>query len=304
MVFGAPPPGGVLDGSEPLEVFSPAKINLFLAVTGRRPDGYHELVSLMCTVRLGDRIRIRFAGRGISAECIHPEVPAGDGNLAVMAARAFVAALDPRTARGLPGLRIGIDKTIPVGAGLGGGSSNAAAVLTALNRRFGDPLPAIRLHRIALDLGADVPFFLEGGPALARGVGERLTPFPGLDPMAAVIVYPGFPVSTAAVFRRLKLTLTKCEKKLRRLLLNSESFCIRTHLCNDLEATTFSEYPVIGSIKETLRSAGADGALMSGSGSAVFGLFPTPDAAARARRHLADRHPEWQVFHTSLDVSR
>lgn len=285
------------------ELLSPAKINLFLAVTGRRPDGYHELVSLMCPVALFDRLRIRFGGRGIRVTCDHPQVPTDSMNLAARAAVDYYRALKPRTRLPWSGIDIHIDKTIPVGAGLGGGSSNAASVLLTLNRRMGRPLSDRELAALGLTLGADVPFFLGGKAAIARGIGERLQAVANLQPMEAVIVYPGFGVSTSAVFGRLKLTLTKCEKKLKSFLLNKERFSARSHLCNDLETVTIADYPTVGAVKETLVSSGAEGVTMSGSGAAVFGLYNGVEDARKARSRIAASHPEWQVFQASLIVS-
>ncbi len=285
------------------ELFSPAKINLFLAVTGRRPDGYHDLVSLMCPVMLFDRLRIRFGGHGIRVTCDHPQVPTDSTNLAARAAEAYGGALKPGTRPPWTGIDIHIEKTIPVGAGLGGGSSNAASVLLTLNKRTGCMLSESELSELGLTLGADVPFFIGGKAAIARGIGERLQPVTGLPPMEAVIVYPGFGVSTAAIFGRLKLTLTKCEKKLKSFLLNKERFSLRSHLCNDLETVTIGDYPTVGVIKETLLSSGADGVGMSGSGVAVFGLFHSVEDARKAQSRIAASHPEWQVFQASLMVS-
>lgn len=283
-----------------MEFVSPAKINLFLAVSGRRPDGYHEIVSLMCPVALYDHIRIVFGGKGVRVTCSHPEVPSDRTNLAGRAAEAYLKALEPHGRPPWTGIHIYIDKTIPVGAGLGGGSSNAAAVLTALNRSTGAILSIEELMAVGLTLGADVPFFIRGGPAIARGVGERLERYSGLPPLWAVIVYPGFSISTATVYGQLKMTLTKCEKKLRKVLLKKEHFSLRTHLCNDLETVSINAYPVIGTVKDALLASGAEGAAMSGSGSAVFGLYCDAEEAAAVRANVATRQPEWQVFHAAL----
>jgi 4-diphosphocytidyl-2-C-methyl-D-erythritol kinase len=291
-------PHGIVD------LRSPAKINLFLSVTGRRPDGYHNLETLMCPVALFDRIRIQFEGRSIRVRCGHPGVPSDETNLVCRAVNALRSALKGSPAALPDGMALHIDKSIPVGAGLGGGSSNAASVLMALNRYLGDPIPPLELNRIGASIGADVPFFLQPGPAIARGIGEQLEAYRGLPPMTAVIVYPGFGVSTADTFGRLSLTLTKCQKKLRKSLFNKNPFDLRTHLCNDLESVTMAEHPAIGAAKEALVSWGADGALMSGSGSAVYGLFKDSGAAQVARVRIDANHPEWQVFEAALMVER
>jgi 4-diphosphocytidyl-2-C-methyl-D-erythritol kinase len=277
------------DLPEPLELRAPAKINLFLAVTGRRADGYHELYSLMCAIGLYDRVSLRFGGRGIRVSCDHPAVPEDDRNLVHRAASRFFDRLGV-----LPGVTIRIDKRIPVAAGLGGGSSDAAAVLGGLNRAFGRPFTPELLKPMALAVGADVPFFLTGKPALATGVGEHLEPVTGLVPYHVLTVCPNLKVSTAAVYKNLNLGLTKCEKKLKQLHLKTERFDALHFLCNDLETVTIRNFPQLNEIKKALLGLGAAGALMSGSGSTVFGLFQDTAVAGRAVARLAQRR-EWHV---------
>lgn len=284
------------------ELFSPAKINLFLAVTGRRPDGYHELATLMACVDLGDHIALRYGGEDIRLVCDAPGIPADEGNLAFRAARLFQTAYRQKSGCWpFKGLALGLAKRIPAGAGLGGGSSNAATVLKALNRDAQDPFTPEALADLALQLGADVPFFLDGRPALATGVGERLAAWNDLPPYAVLIVYPGVGLATAEIYRDLNLRLTKCEKKLKRLLLKRGFFDAAAHLCNDLEAVATQRCPVIASIKAELNRSGALGALMSGSGSSVFGLFASADEARKARQRFAAR-AGWQVFQANVMV--
>jgi 4-diphosphocytidyl-2-C-methyl-D-erythritol kinase len=284
------------------ELLAPAKINLILSITGRRADGYHELATLMVCIDLFDRITLRFAGTGIRLTCNTPDVPQGETNLAFRAARLYHTAYQRwRSTSPFDGLAIRLDKTIPIGAGLGGGSSNAAAILKALNNRMPDPLPPDELAALALQLGADVPFFLKGRPALATGIGEHLTPWPGLAPYALLVVFPGKGLATGEIYGALNLRLTKCEKKLKELLLKRDFFDVAAHLCNDLEAAALRRCPDIALIKRELVKAGALGALMSGSGSSVFGLFRSADEARKARRRLK-RRPEWKVFQASLMV--
>jgi len=279
-----------------LTLASPAKINLFLHVTGRRPDGYHQLFSLMCCISIQDRIRMEFHGNGMAVECTHSGVPLDDTNLALNAARAFYAACADLPAAGL---RIRIDKRIPVAAGLGGGSSNAAAVLTGLNAYHGNPLSESELSAVGLSLGADVPFFLFGRPALATGVGEHLEPFDMVTDYHLVLVFPGFPVSTAMVFSQLNLGLTNREKKPTKALLKNKGFIAPQHLHNDLETVTLKKYPDIEKAKIWLCDLGALGALMSGSGPSVFGLFEDEQAAREAADILREQS-SWQVFATRL----
>lgn len=281
-----------------VKALSPAKINLFLAVTGRREDGYHDLVTLMCPVSMADILWITPQPASIRVACDHPGVPQNEGNLAFQAAERYFKKAHIRA-----GVNIVIDKKIPPGSGLGGGSSNAATVLKVLNRQYGHPLPQAQLAEIATGLGADVPFFLFSGAAVARGIGERLTPYEGLSPMSAVLVYPGFGVSTAQVFGQLNLALTKCGKKIKAFPLIRKGFDAAHHLCNDLETVTADLYPEISAVKRALMQQGASGALMSGSGSTVFGLFADPDHACRAARALSSHEP-WQVHVADLLVGQ
>lgn len=280
-------------------VRAPAKVNLFLAVTGRRADGYHELISLLCAVDLWDRLSFAFSGTGIAVHCQAPGIPDGEANIAHRAAALFCRWLEDRGVAPPTGIRISIDKRIPAGAGLGGGSSDAAAVLSVLNRHTGQPFSLTELEGLAMMLGADVPFFLHARPMLATGIGERLEPVADLPPRFVVIVFPGFSIATAAVYRDLNLELTKCGKKIKKNLLKNGLFAVEQVLCNDLEAVSAAKHPEIVSIKEQLMLAGASGALMSGSGSSVYGLFEDRGAARVAGCQLrANRR--WQVFQTRL----
>ena len=285
-----------------LESLSPAKVNLNLAVTGKRPDGYHDLVSLMVCVDLYDQISFHFTGHDIGIRCPAPDVPEDASNLACQAAVCFRDAL---IRQGRPaavfGLRMELHKRIPAGAGLGGGSSNAATVLKFLNRHFDHPFASDQLAAMALSLGADVPFFLHGQPAIVSGIGEKMDPYPGLDPFAVLIVFPGVGLSTAAVYGALNLRLTKCEKKLKGFLLKHETFKVGVHMCNDLEKPAVQSCPEIRAIKSQLLGQGAEGALMSGSGSAVCGLFKNTSVASKVREALTARYA-WQVFQGRLLV--
>jgi 4-diphosphocytidyl-2-C-methyl-D-erythritol kinase len=284
------------------ELLSPAKINLFLSVRKRRADGYHELTTLMAGIDLYDRITLDYAGHGIRLRCDTPHIPRDESNLAFRAARLYETAYRRRR-RSPPfsGLGIALHKRIPAGAGLGGGSSNAATVLKALNDQVPDPLSHADLAALALRLGADVPFFLTGRPALAGGIGERLTPWKDLRPYALLVVFPGCGLATREVFEALNLRLTKCEKKLKDLLLKRHFFDPAVHLCNDLEAIATQRCPDIAAIKKELIRSGTLGALMSGSGSSVFGLFGSADEARNARQRMQLR-PAWQVFQANLIV--
>ncbi len=267
-----------------MKVLSPAKINLFLQVTGKRSDGFHDLFSLMCCLDLFDIIYLRFGVDKIEIESSDRQIPLGESNLAHKAATLFFKSLAITD-----GLNIRIEKSIPVAAGLGGGSSNAASVLMGLNQHYGFPFSRDELMAMGLEIGADVPFFLFQKPAVASGVGEILEPYPGSLPYHVLLLNPMVGVHTAEVYRNLNLRLTKCKKKITKPFLKRGGFDPSLHLCNDLESVTIAKYPVIGSLKQHLLKHGALGALMSGSGPTVFGLFSDPHKAGEARRALGGR---------------
>jgi 4-diphosphocytidyl-2-C-methyl-D-erythritol kinase len=282
-----------------MELLAPAKINLYLRVVGRRADGYHDLYSLMCGAALFDRIVLSFDAPKDAIVCSDRTLPTDETNLALRAARLFKRELVRSTGLNPTPVAIHLIKTIPVGAGLGGGSSDAATVLKGMNAHYGDPFDTLQLADMAQRLGADVPFFIMGRPAIAQGIGERLTPFSGVKAMSVVLVYPGFAISTAWVFRNYTLRLTKDEKKIRNFAFGNELFDPARHLCNDLESLVCAYYPEVGAIKGELMAHGAAGALMSGSGSAVFGLFTDRHAACEAGQALT-RQAGRQVFVTEL----
>lgn len=274
----------------PMKILSPAKINLFLQVTGKRPDGYHNLISLMCCIGLYDTVLLTFGIESTTVACKHPGVPKDETNLAFKAADLFFKSLNRNE-----GVGILIEKKIPVAAGLGGGSSNAAAVLLGLNRCYGHPFSQKDLVSIGLSLGADIPFFLFGKPAIATGIGEKLEAYSGLKKLKILLIDPGFRISTVEVYKNLNLGLTKCKKKLSYSLLKKQVFDVRSHLCNDLETVSASKHPDILKAKEALLKYGAIGALMSGSGPAVFGLFASSVTARKAKQALS-RDNDWQLY--------
>lgn len=274
-----------------MKIRAPAKINLGLRIVGRRDDGYHLLDTIMVPVSLYDEIEIhkeRTSGGAVAARrlrlnvtCDHSAVPGGEENLAHRAAALVI------THGGITeAIRIHIRKRIPVGAGLGGGSSDAAATLVGLNRLFKLGYSTQRLMRLGASLGADVPFFVRGTAARARGIGERLSSIETLPWRWALIVYPGFPVGTAWVYRNFQPKLTKPMSNNSIITLLKKPSGQRIILVNDLETVTLQRYPRIGFLKEKLIQQGAAGALMSGSGSAVFGLFDSRGKAAQAFSRL------------------
>lgn len=280
-----------------MKILSPAKINLFLQVKGRRPDGYHELVTLMSPISLYDVMTFNFETEGISVGCDSPDVPDNQDNLAFKAASLFFNRLPVahRDHPGSGGVSIFIEKQIPVAAGLGGGSSNAGRTLLLLNQFYGKPFSAVEMNHMGLAIGADVPFFLQEKPAVATGIGECLETYGGLQVVPMVVVCPDIPVSTAAVYKKLNLGLTNCGKKLRNFFSDTSTFDFKRYLCNDLETVAISEYPVISDIKRQLLRAGADAALMSGSGPAVFGIYSDSRKARRACERLS-AHYRWRLF--------
>ncbi len=262
-----------------------AKINLFLYVTGRRPDGYHELYSLMAPIALADRLEINCEGNSIRAVCNHPDLPGDDTNLACRAASVFRAALfEKEGAAPFDGLTIHIEKAIPVGGGLGGGSSNAAAVLSILNDTYEQPFSVNELMKLGLALGADVPFFIQGVPAFATGVGEKLLPCRHFPRLSVLLVSPGVLASTANVFRKLEFGLTFTPS----YTINSSSNALpfgktldgRLVLHNDLEDPACCLYPDIGFAKKEMELLLERNIYMSGSGSSLFALYSDHAVAA------------------------
>lgn len=267
---------------------APAKVNYRLDVVGKRPNGYHDLRMIMQRVNLCDEVTISLVTQpGIRVSCGRAGVPEGEGNIAWKAARALL-----ELAGSDQGIDIGITKNIPVAAGLGGGSSDCAAVLSGLNELLGLGLSCERLMEIGVTLGADVPFFVFGQTALAEGIGELLTPLAKVPDVWVVLVNPNLPVSTAWVYQNLQLTQRD------RLATLSNSFENVADLCkilgNDLESVTIPAFPVIAEIKRSLLEFGAAGSLMSGSGPTVFGLFEDQATAQQAGAALQQRQ-DWFV---------
>ncbi len=277
--------------SPPTQWHSPAKINVRLKVVRKRGDGYHDLDSIMVPLNLCDLLQFYPAPEGeLSLECEGRPVTCSEENLVSRAARAFFSASKVKA-----GIAIRLKKVIPVAAGLGGGSSNAATTLTALNSMFGSPLKPQELGLIAKELGADVPFFLDPRPSVARGIGEILSPIENWPLFWYVIFVPPIDISTAWVYGQLKLGLTK--KPLPDIFnhLKKEGFQISLLLENDLETVTVAAYPEIADIKASLEQLGAEGVLMSGSGPSVFALFKGREQALEAAESMK-RAKKGEVF--------
>jgi 4-diphosphocytidyl-2-C-methyl-D-erythritol kinase len=265
-----------------LRVRALAKINLDLRVLGKRPDGFHELRTIFQTISLADTIDIAFTpGRKTSIEV--------KDNLGIpdnLAARAARLALDAMRVTGRVEMRI--HKRIPMGAGLGGGSSDAAAVLLALPVLAGRRVELPELCRLAEQLGSDVPFFLLGGRAVGIGRGSELFPLPDEPPRAGLLVVPAVHVSTSEAYRRLSPRLTSESQQNKIFSFQSQTWNRggREPACNDFEAVVFRQHRGLAVLKKRLIEAGASLAMMTGSGSGVFGLFDTREEATLALKSL------------------
>ena len=269
--------------SRTLSLTAAGKVNLALEVLGKRADGYHELATVMQTIDLADRLVLEDAD-DLTLTTTSPEVPADGGNLALRAAAALREA-----AKVDRGVRVRLDKRIPVAAGLGGGSSDAAAVLLGLNRLWALRWPLARLAEVAVTLGMDVPFFLRGGVAMGTGRGEVLAPLSG-GPMALVLVNPGEALSTAAVYGRVTPAMYSDGKRARTMaeaLGTRRPSRVAASLYNGLEAAASGVRPDLVRMRAALLAAGALGAAMSGSGPTVFGIARSFEQARQIRRRLA-----------------
>jgi 4-diphosphocytidyl-2-C-methyl-D-erythritol kinase len=285
-----------LSVSNPFFIKSFAKLNLFLYVLSKRQDGYHELYSLMTLIDLCDELYPDFNAREISVTCTHPEVPSDESNLAFKAARLFYDSLKTQVP-GKKAVSIHINKKIPIGGGLGGGSSNAASVLMALNKYHQCPCSQEELMRLGLCLGADVPFFIFGRSAIARGIGEQLTKVPPLYPYYIVLCDPGVTASTAHVYKNLNFNLTSQEKyniyaKFDKLIRKWEQACktdISALLHNDLEEPAFKLYPEINRTKKEMELLLHKKVHMTGSGSSLFALYSDHKSAEKGYECLSNK---------------
>jgi 4-diphosphocytidyl-2-C-methyl-D-erythritol kinase len=268
---------------------APAKVNLTLRVLGKRPDGYHDILSLMQRISLCDEMLFSPRDSGVVVRCPDSSLPEDDGNIAYRAAAAFISRTESP-----PGVEIAIRKRIPLAAGLGGGSSNAATTLMTLNEMAGYPLTREELMRMGTELGADVPFFIFGDTAWASGIGDRLIAATPLPRLRFVLVNPGFTVSTKTVYQSLNLGLTNPSIRYSIPRFSTVEDMIGG-LTNDLEKVTVGRHPVLDHIKNLLLENGARGALMSGSGPTVFGIFTDEASALQAEKNLGQGN-RWSVF--------
>ncbi|MBN1283259.1 MAG: 4-(cytidine 5'-diphospho)-2-C-methyl-D-erythritol kinase [Proteobacteria bacterium] len=274
-----------------VRVNAPAKVNTLLRVIGRREDGYHDLEMVMVPLSLCDEITLTATGGGItiSVDGQADDGMAGERNLAFRAARAFIEHAGVKA-----GVAIELTKRVPVAAGLGGGSSDAAAVLRGLNSLWGVGLTVDELAGIGARLGADVPFFCHRGPAFVEGIGDRVSVYETFPKCSYLLINPGFPLSTPWVYDQwdLQLTMKPPDARVRPLFQVFSDVIASLH--NDLERVTIPAHPEIGVIKGALMESGAAGALMSGSGPTVFGVFS--DAVARDRAHAQLDREGWRIY--------
>ena len=257
---------------------TPAKINLGLHIHGKREDGFHELETIFQMVSLYDDVELELLSSGIKLECDTPGVPTDDTNLVCKAALLLRQSYQVEG----KGVSIRLKKKIPFGAGLGGGSGNAAGVLMGLNRLWDLNIEREKLLTLAAELGSDVPFFLTSPCALGMGRGEQLKTLKPCAKFQVLLVFPGFPVATSWVYQNLKLKLTKRENNisiLRKNLSLSDITSLGSRLYNDLEPVVIQRFPEVQVVKDELRAWGALGVLLSGSGSTVFGIFGDPEEA-------------------------
>lgn len=262
-----------------LERLSPCKVNFLLNILGKRADGFHELETVFHPVALTDLLSFKKTGSGIQLTCNRPELPTDGGNLVYRAAQSFL-----ESARIKEGITIHLEKRVPLAAGLGGGSSNAAHTLMALNELFGNPLPQTRLIELAGALGSDVPFFLQDRPALGVGRGEQIESLEAFASLAGVHIFlhhPGFGISTAWAYKNLARfpeALNGRPGRAREFITALRNCSLENaspHFYNSLEAPALEKYPILVLFQEFLREQGASVTLMSGSGSTTFALAKT-----------------------------
>ena len=280
-----------------------AKINLGLDVVRRREDGYHEVRMIMKTIQLYDRLDIkRTQEPGIQIQTNLSFLPVNENNLIYKAAKLLMDEFSITD-----GVSVKLDKRIPVAAGMAGGSTDAAAMLIGVNRLFSLGLTKRELMERGVQIGADVPYCIMRGTALAEGIGEALSPLPPMVKCPVLIAKPSISVSTKFVYQNLKLDDTTIHPDIDRLIDDIKAknlHDIAAHMGNVLETVTIPNYPVIDEIKKHMLSNGAVGAMMSGSGPTVFGLFDDEDTAKKAYKAMRSSHLARQVYLTSVYNNR
>ncbi|MCK4385196.1 MAG: 4-(cytidine 5'-diphospho)-2-C-methyl-D-erythritol kinase [candidate division Zixibacteria bacterium] len=278
---------------ERLNLKSYAKINLCLYVLKEREDGYHEIFSVMQAIDLHDQLTLHKTQKEIEILCDHPDVPKDENNLAHQAADLLFKETNLKG-----GVKIDIEKKIPVSAGLGGGSSNAAFTLKGINQLFDLELSFQKLHSIASRIGSDVPFFLYSGQAIAKGRGEKIVPIKLYRDYWLVLICPNLMISTKRVYQNVKIDLTAGKSFINLNICDNKDgfFNGLRQFDNDLEKVVINRYGIISQIKKTLKNSGAIKSSMTGSGPTVYGLFEKKLQAEEVARKLSGG--DWQIFLT------
>ncbi len=273
-----------------IRVPSYAKLNLGLFILGVRDDGFHEIETILQQIDLNDAIEVKLTdSTKIEFSCDHPDLQEANSNLCVRAAN-----LLKQTTGTQKGAQIYLSKTIPMGAGLGGGSSNAAVVLLCLNKLWGLNLSAQELQEIASQLGSDIPFFILGGTAVATGRGNLLRPAKFTGEPTIVVVFPKISVSTKWAYKQVNLSLTIKEKNIILASFNDINYSnvnFVKSLKNEFEEIVFTEYPLLEQIKKQINQSKAIYTSMSGSGSAIFGIFEKEEDALEVKRFFQNEYP-------------
>lgn len=272
-----------------ITILAPAKINLTLDVVGKRDDGYHDIESVMHQINLCDRVTVGLSSQGVQVITDNPNLKGGRDNLAYKAAEVVMARFGIKT-----GFRILIEKNIPLSAGLAGGSTNAAATIKAIDELLGLGISAAEMNELGQIIGSDVAFCIAGATAVARGRGEILTPVVGKTRLELVLINPGFPVSTARIFSLIdqKNLIDRPDAiRMVRALEKGNLDSIAAELGNVMEQVTLELHPHLQKIKDDLMEAGARGALMSGSGPTVFGVYSDTKRADDAFNRLKRIYP-------------
>ncbi len=270
-----------------LTILCSAKVNLYLEVIGKRPDGFHDILTFLHPISLYDRIELERAGSGISLSGSDPGIPWDETNLCWLAASMIMAKAGPDA-----GVKIKVEKRIPAGAGLGGGSSDAAAVLYGINRLFGLGIDQVESAGMAAEIGSDVPFFLGGSPAIGTGRGEVLEPVDRIRGRWIVVAKPAVSVSTGQAYQNLKLVLTtnRGKDRLKHLLKGLNDFPGGTlNTYNSFEGPAVRKYPEIGALLKMFKDQGAELSSLSGSGAACFALFGDEGRASEVKDLLIGR---------------
>ena len=281
-----------------IEIDSYSKINLTLNILGKRQDGYHNVETIMQSINLADRIFIKEEKEGIKIKCSHPLVPIDTQSLTYRSAEKIL-----NRYRIKKGVKIEIDKKIPLASGMAGGSANSASILVGINKLFALNLSNKDLREIGEELGMDVPFCIQNGTAIAYHRGEKVTPLPPINPpMWIIIINPGFEIPTKWAYNNIDLDQIKREKNNTKVMLKALKEVgleeIAKNLFNSFEELIIKKYPEIGKIKDRLIEESALGALMSGSGPTVFGIAQNKEQALKIYKKLKSEYKSIWVVHT------